>query len=171
MDTGNLTGSQKQAGSWRGLAHAGPAPCHEQTPLGRAHPGLTPSRECSTHMGSKLVLLRGRAGNHVHLPSCPPASGLRAGWGGWSLPCLFPGTMGSLSSGSRQSAEVLVMGCGLTLRGATGSAQAQGGSSRCHQAGAHPPGIRAHLGLVLLPGRLGGPLGKVGGWALVSGLV
>ena len=73
--------------------------------------------------------------------------------------------------GKDESAEVLVMGCGLTLRGATGSAQAQGGSSRCHQAGAHPPGIRAHLGLVLLPGRLGGPLGKVGGWALVSGLV
>ena len=29
------------------------------------------------------------------------------------------------------------MGHGLTLHGATGSAQAQGGSGRCHQAGAH----------------------------------
>ena len=133
-----------------GPARAGPAPCHEQTPLGGAHPGLTLSRECSTHMGNKLVLLRGRAETtSTYLAALP-----QVGWGagGGPLSCLFTGTMGSLSSGSRESSEVSVMGYGLTLCGATGSAQAQGGSGRCHQADAHPPGIRAHLGLVVLPG-------------------
>lgn len=61
-----------------GPARAGPAPCHEQTPLGGAHPGLTLSRECSTHMGSKLVFLRGRAETtSTYLAALP-----RVGWGG-----------------------------------------------------------------------------------------
>ena len=152
-----------------GPARASPAPCHEQTPLGGTHPGLTLSRECSTHMGSKLGLLRGRAETtSTYLAALP-----RVGWGGCvggSLSCLFTGTMGSLSSGSRESSEVSVMGYGLTLCGATGSAHAQGESGRCHQADTHPPGIRAHLGLVVLPGGWVAPSVKLVGGLLFLGL-